>query len=63
MGLSSVQNQIINYLLYDNFNLISLPNVYLDVVNSSVSSIPLLWQTKDKSFKNGIQEIINIILK
>lgn len=63
MGLSSIQNQIINYLLYDNFNLISLPNVYLDVVNSSVSSIPLLWQTKDKSFKNGIQEIINIILK
>lgn len=63
MGLSSIQNQIINYLLYDNFNLISLPNIYLDVVNSSVSSIPLLWQTKDKSFKNGIQEIINIILK
>lgn len=62
MDLGSIQNQIINYLLFDNFSLISIPNVYLDIINASNSSVPLLWKTKDKNFKKGIQEIISIIL-
>ncbi len=61
-SVSSIQNQVENYLRIPNVSVFTVPNVAVDVINASVSQVPLLWKTKDKNFRKSISNIANLIL-
>lgn len=61
-SVSSIQNQVENYLRIPNVSVFTVPNVAVDVINASASQTPLLWKAKDKNFKKSISNIANLIL-
>lgn len=61
-SVSSIQNQVENYLRIPNVSVFTVPNVAIDVINASASQVPLLWKCKDKNFKKSISNIANLIL-
>lgn len=59
---TTIQNQVENISRIQNCTIITVPNVVVDAINASASETPLLWKSKDKNFKKGIQSIANFIL-
>lgn len=62
MDISSLTNYLINYLRFDNFRVMPVPNVAADIINATNSNSIALWKAKDKMFRKSIQDIANIIL-
>ena len=59
---TDIKELITENLKFNSFNMITLPNISADMINSNFNGIPVTWTTKDKSYMKGIQEITSIIL-
>lgn len=47
-----------NNLQMKAFQMITIPDIYLDFLTANSNNLPVLWTTKDKGFIKGLQEII-----
>lgn len=50
-----------NNLQMKAFQMITLPDIYLDFLTANSSNLPIMWTTKNKVFIKGMQEIIKNI--
>lgn len=57
----TVYSLLENNLNIQAFQLITLPDIYLDFLTANSSNLPIMWCTKDKTFIHGMQEIIKNI--
>lgn len=63
MSLKDVYLLLSDVLKLESFNIVPIPNISKDIINSNYSGTPVLWNVKSKEFKNAFSEINKLIIQ
>lgn len=62
MEIANLTNYLQNNLRFDNFRILTVPNVSVDMINATNSFTPVLFKAKDKIFRKSIADITHLIM-
>lgn len=63
MSLKYTYDWLSDMLKLEGFNIVPIPNLNKDIINSNYQGVPILWNTKSKEFHKAFSEIEKLILQ